>query len=283
MPAEEFLYRQNEFLIIGTLLVVLLIATETGYRRGRAARVGIEDPAKSHYWTLQTGMMGLLALLLAFTFSMSVSRYEARKRLLVDEADSLRTTYLRSRMLPEPFRSQVAGLIDNYVGCRLQDYGAARSEEETEIENLKCQKLQNQIWLQAIGAVSKDPHPVPSGLFVTSLNESIEIAARRDAERQNHVPQPVLIFLLMVTTMTMGLLGYGCGLGNHRHIAATATVCLLLSLVILIILDLDCPRRGLITISQQPMIELRASLHGSADPNVRDATINPDPKLISNE
>ena len=260
MPAEEFLYRQNEFLIVGTLLALLLIATEIGFRRGRAVQSGIEDPAKSHYWTLQAGVMGLLALLLAFTFSMSSTRYETRKLLLVDEANAIGTAALRSRMLAEPFRGEAAKLIADYVACRLHDYGAARTEEETEVENLDCQRLQSQLWSQATAAAAKDPQPVPTGLFITSLNEVIDVAAKRDAARENHVPQPVLIFLLLVTTLTMGLLGYGCGLGNHRYIAATAAVCLLISLVIMTIMDLDRPRRGLITIKQKPMLELRDSL-----------------------
>ena len=101
---------------------------------------------------------------------------------------------------------------------------------------------------------------MPTGLFISSLNDVIEVAAKRGAARENHVPQPVLTFLFLVTILTMGLLGYGCGLGNHRNIAATSTVCLLVSLVILTIMDLDRPRRGLITISQEPMLELRDSL-----------------------
>ena len=204
--------------------------------------------------------MGLLALLLAFTFSMSVTRYETRKQLLVDEANAIGTTYLRSQMLPEPYRSDVAKLTGDYVASRLRDYGTVLNEQEFETEELNGRRLQNQLWSQAIAAAAKDPQPVPTGLFISSLNDVIEVAAKRAAARENHVPQPVLTFLFLVTILTMGLLGYGCGLGNHRNIAATSTVCLLVSLVILTIMDLDRPRRGLITISQKPMLELRDSL-----------------------
>jgi len=258
--AEEFLYRQNEFLIVGALLALLLIATEVGFRGGRSVRSAIEESAKSHYWTLQAGVMGLLALLLAFTFSMSVTRYESRRQLLVDEANAIGTTYLRSQMLPEPYQSEVAKLIGDYVANRLRDYGTALDEDEVEVANLNCHRLQNQLWSQAIAATAKDPQPVPTGLFISSLNDVINVAAKRAAARENHVPQPVLTFLFLVTILTMGLLGYGCGLGNYRNIAATATVCLLISLVILTIMDLDRPRRGLITISQKPMLELRDSM-----------------------
>jgi hypothetical protein len=257
---EEFLYRQNEFLLVGTLVGLLLSATEIGFRRGRAARAELEDSAKSHYWTLQAGVMGLLALLLAFTFSMAVSRYETRKQLLIDETNAIGSAYSRSRMLPEPYRGESAKLIDKYVACRLHDYSEVLDEKGVAAANLICDSLQNQLWSQAEGAVAKNPAPVPTGMFVSSLNDASDVAARRDAARENHVPQPVLVFLFMVTILTLGLLGYGCGLGNHRHITATATVCLLVSLVILVITDLDRPRRGLITISQLPMLDLRSGL-----------------------
>lgn len=260
MLTEEFLFRQKEFLIIATLLVLLLSATEIGFRWGRAVRAKVEESAKSHYWTLEAGTMGLLALLLAFSFSMSVMRYEARKQLLVDEANVIGTASLRSRMLPEPYRSEVAALMNKYVACRLDDYSKVLYENEAAAANLACARLQNQLWSQAMGAVAKDPAPVPTGMFVSSLNDLIDTAAKRDAARENHVPQPVLLFLFVVTILTLALAGYGCGLGNRRHLAATATVCLLLSLVILVIFDLDRPRRGLITIDQSPMLELRSEM-----------------------
>ena len=88
------MYQQNEFLIIGMLLGLLLGATEIGFRRGCAVRCQIENSAKSHYWSLQAGAMGLLALLLAFTFSMAASRYEMRKQLLTDETNAIGSLYL---------------------------------------------------------------------------------------------------------------------------------------------------------------------------------------------
>jgi hypothetical protein len=191
---------------------------------------------------------------------MAVSRYETRKQLLVDETNAIGSVYSLSRMLPEPYRSEVAKLINKYVECRLHDYSMVLDEEAVAAANLNCVRLQNQLWSQAVAAAAKDPVPVPTGMFVSSLNDASDVAAKRDAARENLVPQPVLVFLFMVTILTLGLLGYGCGLGNHRHIAATATVCLLVSLVILVIMDLDRPRRGLITISQLPMLDLQSGL-----------------------
>ncbi|MGO9603176.1 MAG: hypothetical protein ACLQAT_07195 [Candidatus Binataceae bacterium] len=263
MPVEEFLFRQNEFLIVSMLLLLLIGGTEIGFRRGRAVQTEIKESAKSDYWTLQTGVMGLLALLLAFTFSMAVSRYETRRQLLIDETNAIGSAYSLSRMLAEPYRSEVANLMDNYLACRLGYYSTAlgvMGEEEVVAGSLPCIRLQKQLWSQAEGAVAKDPAPVPTGMFVSSLVDLCDVAGKRDAARLNHVPQPVLIFLLLVTILTVTLVGYGCGHRNQRHLAATTSVCLLISLVILVIMDLDQPRRGLITISQSPMLELRSTL-----------------------
>ncbi len=257
---EGLLYGQSEFLVIALLMALLFTTTEIGFRRGRNVRSGLEETAKSYHSTLQTGVMGLLALLLAFTFSMSVTRYETRKELLVDESNAIGTTWLRSRMLPEPYRSTVGGLVREYTDLRLDYYLAAANDRKLSAEAVKAQELRNQLWSQAVGVADKDPRSIPIGLFVSSLNDMIDVGARRDAARENHVPQPVLFFLFLVTILTMGLVGFGCGLGGHRNFSATAMICLFLGLVILVIIDLDRPRRGFIEISQKPMVELRRSL-----------------------
>jgi hypothetical protein len=238
--AQDFLYGQNEFLIIGTLLGLQLSATEIGFLRGRAVRSNIEDPAKSYYWSLQVGVMGLLALLLAFTFSMAALHYDTRKQLLIDETNAIGSVYSLSRMPSEPYRSEVAKLTGKYVACRLHDYSTVLDEEEVAAANLACVRLQNQLWSQAVAVAAKDPAPVPTGMFVSSLIDLYDVARKRDAARENHVPQPVLVSLFLVTILTVALLGYGCGLGNHRHMAATATVCLLISAVT----PLDCIARA---------------------------------------
>jgi hypothetical protein len=115
MTSHDFLYEQNEFVVILTALAVFLIATEIGFRRGRGIAPGLADQSRSQLSTLQTAMVGLLALLLAFSFAMAESRFEARQRLMVDESNAIGTAYLRSRMLPEPYQSEVAKLLRAYT------------------------------------------------------------------------------------------------------------------------------------------------------------------------
>jgi hypothetical protein len=255
--SEGLLYRQSELLLVTVLLGVLLLVTELGFRRGRAARTGMDERSKAYNSNLQTGAMGLLALLLAFAFSMSATRYETRKQLLVDETNAIGTAWLRARMLAQPFQGAISRLMRDYTSARLNDYQVAILNDETlaAAEN-GLQRVQNELWSQTTGVSAQDPRPVPTGLFIQALNSAFDAASKRDAARENHVPQPVLYFLFVVTILTMALLGFGCGLGDHRNLPATMALCVLVSLVILVIMDLDRPRRGLIEIDQKPMVQL---------------------------
>jgi len=260
MLSHDYLYQLTEARIALGLLVVLLLATEAGFRRGRAIGSRLAESTKSELSTLQGAMMGLLALLLGFSLFLAESRFETRRQLVVEESNAIGTTYLRSRMLAEPFQAEVAKLLREYVDARLKYF-----EEDTNPDGLKdaienAERLQRQLWSQAIAAVAKNPSPVPTGLFVTTLNEVIDLHARRDAARANHVPEAVLLLLFFVAAGTMALVGHGCGVGNRRNLPHTVTVTLILSFVILVIMDLDRPRRGVIRVSQESMIALRASL-----------------------
>jgi len=141
---NEFLYRQNEFLLMAVLLALQLIATEVGFRRGYAVRSRIDRNVQSHHSVLQTGVLGLLALLLAFTFSMSATRYDIRRSLLIEEANALRTTYLRSRLLAEPLQDKISRVMRVYLDARLEYYDAGLSEEKLERASPKLLSARNQ-------------------------------------------------------------------------------------------------------------------------------------------
>jgi hypothetical protein len=124
MPVSELLYQQSEIAVVTELFILLLVATELGFRRGRVIRGRLEDPAKAELTTLQGAMVGLLALLLAFSFAMAESRFETRRQLVLEEANAIGTTYLRSQALGEPYHTKVVTLIREYVSNRLEYYAA---------------------------------------------------------------------------------------------------------------------------------------------------------------
>jgi CDP-diglyceride synthetase len=118
----EFLYGVDQWLIAFMMMVLLLLSTEFGFRTGRKLRTGIEEGAKSQVSTISGAIIGVLALLLGFTFAMALARYERRKQLVLEESNAIGTAYLRSRLLPEPAGTEVAGLLRSYVGAGLDFY-----------------------------------------------------------------------------------------------------------------------------------------------------------------
>jgi len=260
MALNEFLYQQNEILVATELFVLLLIATELGFRRGRVIRGSLEDPAKSELNTLQGVMVGLLALLLAFSFAMAESRFDTRRQLVLEEANGIGTTYLRSQALPERYQTKMVALLREYVANRLKYYAAGTDPEKLDEVNKQTKQLQTDLWSQAMEAINQDPHSIPAGLFISSLNEVIDLHMKRDIARQNHVPEAVLLLLFLVAILAMGIVGFGCGIGDWRNLSVTVTMCLIITLVILVIMDLDRPRRGFIRVSQQSMVDLQNNI-----------------------
>ena len=260
----EMLYGVNESIIGLAVLGLLLLTIEVGYRLGDKAPPGLTDSAKSQVLAISGAIFGLLALLLGFTFSMSLNRFEQRKQLVVQEANAIGTTYLRSGLLPEPDRSVVAGLLRSYVDARLDFYNLRNDQAQFKIVIDRTEKLQQELWSHGASVVSKDDRPVTTGLFIQSLNEVIDLHSARVAAMENHVPEPVLLLLFLVALMTAVLVGYGCGLAKRRHLFSTSIVAVLIGMVIIAIIDLDRPARGLIRVSQNSMTRLHDSMKNDA-------------------
>ncbi len=261
MPSVELLYQANEALVILCLFATLLAVAEIGFRQGRAASASYGEAGKSQVSTLQGATLGLLALLLAFSFAMAEARFEARRTLVVDEANSISSVYLESQMLPAPERDEIANLLRTYVDARIEFFAAGLDPATLKDADDKARADQRELWAKALAVEQRNPSPVPSGLFITALTNAFDVYEKREAARQNHVPEVVLWLLFFVTVGSMEFVGYVCGIEKHRSLSRSIVIALLLSLVILVIIDLDRPRRGLIEVSQQSMLRLRDTLH----------------------
>lgn len=256
----ESLYNVSQLLIATVMIALLFFATELGYRVGLRVPSNLNDVGKSQLGTLSGASLGLLALLLGFTFAMSLSRYDLRKRLVTQEANALGTVDLRARNLPEQEGVESATLLRKYVDLRLEFFHAGLSHEDQNRVEKETEQLQNQLWARASASLAKDDRNVTTGLFIQSLNEAFGLQKERLAAMENHVPQSVLVLLFTVAIIALVCVGYGCGLGKSRHWFSTTMFAVLLVLVITVIMDVDRPRRGLIRVNQDSMIRLRNSL-----------------------
>ena len=256
---KEFLYHQNSIVMALVLFIFMLIAIEAGYRFGLKANKN--ESYKAHVVAVQSTLLGLLALLIAFTFSIAIQRFDSRSDAVVDEANAIGTTYLRTELLPISMRSDIQQSIHDYVDLRVLASATPLNQVvEQSVLRLKATHIQTILWRQAMAAVEKDPRPVTSGLFVQSLNELIDSYGRRIMSVDRHVPEAVLLLLSFVFIVTGGITGYAVGITNQRPSFISYIMVGLFVLLVFLIIDLDHPRQGLIKVNQQSLIDLRHSI-----------------------
>ena len=255
--ADEVIFNTASWLIILCLFAALLGAWAIGRSLGQRVRAAIDETAKSQASALQSAILGLLALLLAFTLSMAISRYEARKQVIVDEANAIGTTYLRAKLLPSPYAAEAVNLLQQYVGIQVNLYNAGYDPARLQAVSEQTTQLQRQLWSVATTVSTQDNRSVPAGLFVQTLNDTIDFDAKRNAAFQNRVPGVVIWLLFGVAVAAVGMVGYNDGLGSQRHFMGAVLIIILLVVIIWVTIDLDLPQYGLIRVNQQSMLNLQ--------------------------
>ena len=248
-----------------TISLVGLAAILAAIEIGRWLGVHIGDQDDDNVSTLEAAAIGLLALMVGFTFAMSLSRFEARRDAILAEANAIGTTALRARLLPEPHRKEVLELLRNYVKVRLEltQHPTTPADLAAAIE--KSNVVQEKLWQQAEAMLAIDKDVVPTGLFIQTLNEMIDDQAKRLAALRNRVPNVVQLALFAVAIIASGFAGYATGVNKRRSRFPVYIMGLLVGGVILLILDLDRPGAGFIEVSQQPMIDTASSIAGFSD------------------
>jgi hypothetical protein len=245
-------------------LAAILAAIEIGRVLGlRAAGQGggtASETEDDNRATLEGAVLGLLALMIAFTFAMALSRFEARRDAILSEANAIGTTALRARLLPEPHSTETLKLLKEYVKLRLDITQGLASSAELAAAIDRSNTLQEALWQHAKAVAAKDNNMVPTGLFIQTLNEMIDNQGKRLAVFRNRVPNIVFLTLFGVAAVAHAFAGYASGFAARSGRLPMYVAGFLVAAVILLIVDLDRPNAGLIEASQQPMIDTAASI-----------------------
>jgi hypothetical protein len=243
-----------------TLLLVLL-AIEGGYRLGRHRLTRAEHEKEAPVGAMVAAMLGLLAFMLAFTFGLAAQRFDTRRQVLLDEANAIGTTYLRAAMLPER-RDEIRSVLREYVDVRLAAVDSGSLAEGIR----RSEALQNQLWGDAVGLAQSHPESIVIGLFVQSLNDVIDLHTKRvTAGIRNRIPGPIWLSLFSIAALALGAMGYHAGLVRTSRSLAIVAVGLAFTAVIGLVADLDRPSEGILTVSQQALIDLRESMKAPAE------------------
>jgi hypothetical protein len=231
--------------------LIALVSIESGWQFGNYRHKYAPQEEKAPINAAVGATLGLLAFLLAFTFSMAGTRYESRKQNVLQEANAIGTAYLRADFLTEEARDEARNLLRKYTALRAGGVSSYMTLEGM----AKAAELQDRLWAIAVEA-ERSSDTVSTGLFVQTLNEMIDLDATRIAAIRNRIPDTIWLMLFVVTIFSMIAMGYEIGLTGIRSWPGTILLVIVFTTVITLIADLDRPQQGFIQISQQPLIDL---------------------------
>jgi len=244
------------FQILIFSIVVLLGAIEIGRWFGmRAKPQGIGSVP-----TLEASILALLALMIGFTFAVALSRFEARREGVLNEANAIGTTALRARLLPAPHNQDCLKLLRDYVQVRLDLTQKTPSPPDLKTALDRSSAIQEALWQQVKEIAAKNNGMVPTGLFIQSLNEMIDDQEKRVIAAISGVPNIVLVVLYTIAMVAGAFSGYAAGVEAQRSRSPMYVSMALFITLILLIQDLDRPTGGFITASQRPMQDVAASI-----------------------
>ena len=233
-------------------LAALIVAREIGKvvrDRMRGADATTDDTFA------MTSVLGLLALLIGFTFSIALSRYDARRELVVNEANAIGTTWLRADLMAAADRERMQDVLRRYVDARIA-FGNARSADDEVVAYRRTEALHGELWSVMLAGIAPFRDTERASLIVSTTNESIDLAATRFTARQSHIPPRILRMLGMFALLAAGMVGFERG----KQRRATTILFVLLTLAVTLVVDLDRPSTGITNVSQEPMLHLRASM-----------------------
>jgi hypothetical protein len=242
--------------IVGVFLafaIVSLVAFEIGYRVGVWWQRRTPDEKEGPTGMLVGSLFALLAFLLAVTMGMASDRFDTRRNLVLQEANAIGTTYLRAGYLPAPYADEMRELLREYVPLRINIADRA----EFQANQARSTEIQGEMWAMTEEMARATPESEVLGLFITTLNDTIDLQASRvTAIVTARVPETILLLLFFGEALTMAMVGYSAGLTRRRSVLTALVLVLVLGAVLTIVVDLDRPRDGFLQVSQQPLIDL---------------------------
>ena len=254
---NSIFYATSLWLIAVVLLIGVFVFYLLGSRVANYIKLKHPETKADGIGPLEGALLGLLSLLLGFTFSQSASRYDSRRALIVQEANDIGTVILRCDMYPDSIRAQYRKSLEQYIEVRIAYYDAT---DETEIKQLlfNGEKIISPVWNSIVILSKKSPDFVRDNQMIPAINTMMDIVTSRDASRLGRVPDLIIYLLIILTLLGSFIVGYGKKENKNDWIILTL-YSLMTIITIYTILDLDRPRRGIIQTStpHEKMYELR--------------------------
>jgi len=236
--------------LISTISLSLGMAgsIEAGYRAGKRRLKKNSESKTEGSGAVESSVFAILGLILAFTFTGTLSRYEHRVKLVLQEANTIGTAYLRLDLLPKENQDKLRPLYREYTQSRINVFEYYKNRQLSNSYFRQSLKLQSQIWEIANAAVLIDKNPGIVTLVLSSTNDMIDIANERLQATRTHPPMMVYILLFALALAAAFLVGQDMSVNEKRPLLYMIIFCVTISGITYVILDLENPRLGLVRI-----------------------------------
>jgi hypothetical protein len=242
--------------VLAISLVALWLSVQIGVSF-RNRRMSIEENEREDFGIIMAAVLTLLGLIIGFSFSMAISRYDQRKNLEETEANAIGTEYVRADFLPGAAAARVRALLNNYLDQRLLFYKTRDDGQLREIDTATTQ-LETDLWSAVQAPAAAQPTPLVT-IAVTGMNDVLNSKGYTQAAWWNRIPNAAWGLMAAIAICCHLLIGYGVRKGEAKR-----TLLLVLPLVVSIsfalIADIDSPRGGIVRVSAQNLTSLSQSL-----------------------
>jgi hypothetical protein len=235
-------------------MVALWLSIQIGAFLAREMRP-VQEEEREDLNLVISSSLTLLALIIGFSFSMAVSRYDQRKDYEEEEANAIGTEYVRADLLPAADAAQVRQLLTQYLDQRLLFY-TARDRRQLEAVDNETEKLQNDMWFIVQGAAKVGPTPTLA-LAIAGMNDVLNRQGYTQAAWRNRIPVGAWILMVVLSISCSLLIGYNA---HQKGFRLSIVLPFVVSLAFFLIADIDSPREGVIRISPQNLVSLSQSL-----------------------
>lgn len=253
--------------LVTSLYPVLLFAgmlalLETGRRIGLRRLARDMEGARAGLGAVEGAIFGLMGLLVAFTFSGASSRFEARRQLIVQEANSIGTAWVRLDLLPDASRIPLQEHFRAYLDARILAFDSLPEVPAAEAALSESDRQKDTIWRLTVAACRDLPAPTAS-LILPAINEMFDVATARWMALHTHPPKIVFVMLAFLALASSLLAGFGMAGSRKRSWIHLLGFSAIMAVTVFVILDLEYPRRGVIRIdaADQLLEDLRRSMH----------------------
>lgn len=249
--------------LVGLVVAVLVVITgELGFRVARHRGERIIDATS--LGIIQAAAFTLVALLLGFSFSLALARYDARREVTVKEANVIGTLLLRVDLLDSTYRDPMHRYLAKYATSRV-DFARAGIDAAAQARAGRISSaLQERMWATAMDAAQRDRRSTLTPLFIQALNNVIDVEGEQAAVLNAHIPDAVLFILLGIMLIAAGLLGFSLGKSDRKAYIPVTMLAVMLALESFTILDLDRPQRGFIRVDLTPLQQVQRSAAAAA-------------------